>query len=316
MKKFFLGILSLCTFALLLVSCEENRTSTDGPTTVYALASSDPQLSSLKAAIDRAGLATTLKTSGEFTVFAPTNTTFDAFLAANGFANLQAVPQEALKEILLNHVLSAKVLSSQVTTGYVSTMAKGSASSSRNLSMFINTESGVRLNGVSSVIQADINAVNGVVHKVDNVIGLPTVVTHALANPNFSILVSALTRSDMPDFAGILSGSEAAPFTVFAPTNTAFSSLLGELSLSGLSAIDAPTLENTLKYHVVAGANVASGDITNNMVVPTFQGSSFTITTSGGVKITDANDRMANVVATDVQATNGIIHVLDKVILP
>jgi uncharacterized surface protein with fasciclin (FAS1) repeats len=195
-------------------------------------------------------------------------------------------------------------------------MAKGSASATRNLSMFIDTASGVKLNGVSTVTQADIMANNGVIHKVDNVIGLPTVVTHALANPNFSTLVSALTRSDMPDFVGILGGNAGAPFTVFAPNNAAFGSLLTELNLPGLGSVPTATLENALKYHVVAGANVASTDIMNNMNVTTFQGGTFNITTSGGVKITDANNRMANVIATDVQCANGIIHVLDKVILP
>ena len=221
-----------------------------------------------------------------------------------------------LKEILLNHVLSTEVKAAQVTTGYVSTLAKGAASSSRNLSMYINTSNGVKINGVSNVTKTDIDATNGVIHKVDAVIGLPTIVTHATANPNFTTLVAALTRNDMPNFVSILSGTANSPFTVFAPTNTAFSGLLTELNLSGLSAIPQETLENTLKYHVVAGANVASTDLTNNMNVTTFQGGKFTITTTGGAKITDAKNRVSNIVATDVQCSNGIIHVIDKVILP
>ncbi|MGZ5264990.1 MAG: fasciclin domain-containing protein, partial [Kaistella sp.] len=196
------------------------------------------------------------------------------------------------------------------------TLAKGSASSTRNLSMYINTDSGVKINGISTVTKTDINATNGVIHKVDKVIGLPTVVTHAIANPNFTSLVAALTRSDMPNFAGILSGTASSPFTVFAPTNAAFTSLLTELSLANLAAVPTATLENVLKYHVVAGANVASTDITNNMNVTTFQGGAFKITTTGGVKITDANNRVSNVVATDVQCSNGIIHVIDKVLIP
>nr|HQD45024.1 fasciclin domain-containing protein [Kaistella sp.] len=197
-----------------------------------------------------------------------------------------------------------------------STLAKGNASSAKNLSMYIDTTSGVKINGISSVTKTDINASNGVIHKVDKVIGLPTVVTHALANPNFSSLVSALTRSDMPNFAGILSGTASSPFTVFAPTNSAFTSLLTELSLPNLAAVPKSTLENVLKYHVVAGANVLSTDITNNMNVTTFQGGTFKITTTGGVKITDANNRVSNVIATDVQCSNGVIHAIDKVLLP
>lgn len=283
---------------------------------VYNLVAADSDLTSLKAAIDKAGLTSTLRSGGSYTVFAPSNNAFSKFLKDNGFDSLEKVPADVLKEILLNHVLSTEVKAAQVSTGYVSTLAKGSAYSSRNLSMYINTSAGVKINGVSNVTKTDIDATNGVIHKVDAVIGLPTIVTHATANPNFSTLVTALTRNDMPNFVGILSGSASSPFTVFAPTNDAFGALLTELKLANLAAVPTSTLENTLKYHVVAGANVASTDLTNNMNVTTFQGGKFTITTSGGAKITDANSRVANIVATDVQCTNGIIHVLDKVILP
>lgn len=307
-----IGLVLLGTFVL--SSCSDDDDNYDK--NVYNIVAKDVDFSNLKAAIDKAGLATTLQSSGTFTVFAPSNAAFTAFLQANGFASLEQVPTATLKEILLNHVLSTEVKAAQVTTGYVSTLAKGAASSSRNLSMYINTSNGVKINGVSNVTKTDIDATNGVIHKVDAVIGLPTIVTHATANPNFTTLVAALTRNDMPNFVSILSGTANSPFTVFAPTNTAFSGLLTELNLSGLSAIPQATLENTLKYHVVAGANVASTDLTNNMNVTTFQGGKFTITTTGGAKITDAKNRVSNIVATDVQCSNGIIHVIDKVILP
>ena len=316
MKNLFKLSAILFLFGFLLLSCEESRDDMETPKSIYELASTDADLSNLKAAIDKAGLASTLSASGSFTVFAPSNAAFSQFLADNGFASLNDVPNAALKEILLNHVLASKVMAAQVTTGYVSTLAKGSASSSKNLSMYINTASGVKINGISTVTKTDISASNGVIHKVDKVIGLPTVVTHALANPNFSSLVAALTRSDMPNFAAILSGTTGSPFTVFAPTNAAFTSLLTELSLPNLGAVPTATLENVLKYHVVAGANVLSTDITNNMNVTTFQGGTFKITTTGGVKITDANNRVSNVIATDVQCSNGVIHAIDKVLLP
>jgi uncharacterized surface protein with fasciclin (FAS1) repeats len=249
----------------------------DSEMTVYQRISSDTDLSNLKAAVDKAGLSSTLDQSGTFTLFAPTNTAFATFLQANGYASLNDVPTAALKTLLMNHVLGTEVKSSGISTGYVSTLAIGPASSTRPLSMFINTSSDVRINGVSSVVATDIDVNNGVIHKVNAVIGLPTIVTHASANPQFSSLVSALTRSDMPNFVGILSGTTNSPFTVFAPTNTAFSSLLTELNLANLAAIPQATLENTLKYHVVTGANVASTNLTNNMTVTTFQGGTFKI---------------------------------------
>lgn len=316
MKKVFKSILAGFAF-ISIFSCnnDDDTPMPDMPETIYELASADADLSSLKAALDKAGLSETLDEDGSYTVFAPSNVAFASFLQANGFSNLNEVPTDVLRKILLNHVLGVEVPSSQISTGYVSTLATSSVSS-RNLSMYINTQSGVKINGVSNVTAVDIDATNGVIHKVDAVIGLPTIVTHAVANPDFSTLVVALTRDDMPDFVSILGGTAGSPFTVFAPNDAAFGSLLTELGLSGLGDIPQETLENVLKYHVVAGANVASTDITNNMVVTTFQGGTFTITTNGGVKITDANGRMSNVVATNVQCDNGIIHVIDKVILP
>lgn len=317
MKNFLKPLLFSGIAVLSLYSCDDNEDMMmDSEMSVYARISSDSDLSNLKAAVDKAGLSSTLDQSGTFTLFAPTNAAFATFLQANGYASLNDVPTASLKTLLMNHVLGTEVKSSGISTGYVSTLAIGPASATRPISMFINTSSGVRINGISSVVATDIDVNNGVIHKVNSVIGLPTIVTHASANPQFSSLVSALTRSDMPNFVGTLSGTANSPFTVFAPTNTAFSSLLTELNLANLAAIPQATLENTLKYHVVTGANVASTNLTNNMTVTTFQGGTFKINTISGAKITDNNNRISNIIATDVQCSNGIIHAIDKVLLP
>ncbi|MGV3459742.1 MAG: fasciclin domain-containing protein [Flavobacterium sp.] len=322
-KDFFKKGAAILTLAFLpLVSCSDDDTNTTPQSnTVADVASANSNLSILVDALDRAGLTATLDGSGSYTVFAPTNQAFTAFLQQNGFDSLEEVPVPLLKEVLLNHVVSGAAASTSLSTGYVKTLAKGSASSTNTLSMFINTANGVVINGGAAnggatVTTADIMASNGIVHVVGNVIGLPTIVNHAIANPNFSILVQALTRDDQPDFAGILSGTQNAPFTVFAPTNTAFGELLTELNLTGLAQVPQATLENTLKYHVVAGQNVLAASLTDNMSVTTFQGGSFTVNLEGGASITDANGRVSTIAATDVQASNGVIHAINKVLLP
>src|SRR5690606_22063201 len=169
-----------------------------------------------------------LSGQGNFTVFAPNNAAFNAFLSANGFSDLNEVPTDLLREILLNHVVEGINTSADLSTGYITSLGTG-ASSTQNLSLFINTASGVEVNGVSEVTQADITVDNGVIHAVDAVIGLPNITTQALANPQFSILVDALiAASDTnTNYVDILSGSAGAPFTVFAPTNDSFVALLG-----------------------------------------------------------------------------------------
>lgn len=313
----------LALFVLPFTSCssDDDNDMVVESNTIVDIAAGNNDLSILVDALTKADLVTTLDGNGQYTVFAPTNAAFTSFLEAKGFASLDEVPVPALREILLNHVVMGSATSSSLSTGYIKTMAKGSASSTNTLSMFVNTGNGVVLNGGTSnggamVTEADVMADNGVVHIVNGVIDLPTVTSHAIANADFSILVQALTRDDQPDFAGILSGTDNSPFTVFAPNNAAFANLLTELSLSGLNDIPQATLENTLKYHVVTGANVLSTDLTNNMEVTTFQGDSFTISLDGGATITDANNRTSTIIATDVQASNGVIHAIDTVILP
>ena len=313
----------LALIAFVSISCNNNDSdnSSQQSQTIVSIAKANPNLSSLVAALEKANLSTTLNSSGTYTVFAPTNTAFSAFLSAKGYENLNAVPVAALKEILLNHVLNTKVKSTEIATGYVKTLAKGSASTSNTLSMYLEKGSGVdinggKTNGGATVRNADIEASNGIIHVVDGVIGSPTIVNHAIANKNFTTLVAALTYNPSSGFAGILSGAASSPFTVFAPTNTAFTSFLTETGYSGLAAIPANVLEITLKYHVVAGANVVSTSLTNGQVVSTFAGQNFTIGLTGGAKITDSNGRISNITATDVQCSNGIIHVIDKVLLP
>lgn len=315
-----LKVMSLLFIAFFITSCDDDDMITPQEQTIAQLASSRSEFSTLVTALNKAGLTTTLNSSGNFTVFAPTNDAFNAFLTANGFANLDAVPVPLLKEILLNHVIDDELFSNELSTSYVKTLAKGAASNTNTLSMYVNVSPmEVRLNGVSSVTEANINASNGVIHKVNTVIGLPTIVTHATANANFSSLVAALTRSDQTDqnFVGILSGTASSPFTVFAPTNTAFGNLLIEFSWANLNAVPETVLEKTLKYHVVTGTNIlASGIPSTPTNINTFLGQTFSVNATGGAKITDYNNRISNIVATDVQCDNGVIHVIDKVIVP
>lgn len=313
MKHLRLFTIALMVFSIGFVSCGDDEEEMNDPKNIAELATDTEDLSSLVAALEAADLVGTLSGTTNYTVFAPTNAAFDKFLSDNGFAALGDVPTDLLKEILLNHVVSGSVLSTALATGYVESTATGP--NSNPLNMFVNTDGGVTLNGVSSVSTADVAASNGVVHIVDAVIGLPTVVTFATADPTFGTLVSALTRESLGvDYVSTLSG--AGPFTVFAPTNDAFGALLTELGVAGLSDIDDTTLNAVLQYHVVNGANVRAGDLSDGQIVSTFGGAEFTIDLTDGAKITDASGRTNEIVVTDVQADNGVIHVVSTVLLP
>ena len=295
-------------------SCNNDDNDTSMETNTIVDVAVNNELTSLVAAVTKADLAATLSGPGPFTVLAPTNDAFDAFLNANNFNSLDDVPKDLLTQVLLNHVIDGSLQSTELSTGYATTKATSAASGS-SMSIYIDTSDGVKFNGESSVAIANVAADNGTVHVVDKVIGLPTIVTFAAADSNFSILVQALTREDSFTFVSTLSSSTTpAPFTVFAPINSAFVSLLAELNLNALGDVPTTVLSSTLTTHVVAGANVLDTDLTDNMSISTL-GGALTGNITGGATLTDSKDRISNIIATNVQANNGVIHAIDKVLL-
>lgn len=312
LKKALPILLSL----VLLQSCNDNDAIETQ--TIADLAIATPELSSLVAALQRTNLVSTFAGDTQYTVLAPTNAAFSDFLAANNFNSLDEVPTSLLRNILLNHVIDGSLQSTDLSSGYANTLALSDASNT-SMSIYIDISNGVTFNGISSVSQANISADNGTIHIVDKVIGLPTVVDFALADSNFSTLVAALTRSDLTtDFVSILStatGTAPAPFTVFAPDNTAFANVLTELNLTMLSQIPEPTLDSTLKYHVIGGTNALAGDLSDNLPLTTL-GGVITANTTGGANLVDANNRVSEITAVNIQANNGVIHAINKVILP
>lgn len=306
----------IALFAIFTVSCDDDDNNVVVDNTITGKATATANLSILVQALVKADLATTLQGSGPYTVFALTNDAFTAFLATTPYATINDVPKEALTQILLNHVVTGSVKSTDLTTGYIKTLAKGTASTSNTLSMYVNTATGVKLNGIATVTTPDIMASNGVIHIVDKVIDLPTIVTHAVANANFTTLVTVLNRSGQPNFITALSAT--GPFTVFAPTNAAFTALNTELAPGGIAGVSAANLTKVLQYHVVSPANVLAATLTEGQIVTPIliPAQTFTIQLTGGAKIKDANNRISNIIITDVQCSNGVIHAIDKVLLP
>ena len=317
-KTVLILILSFTAFT----SCNNDDETMPVPitNTIVDFVSNSPDYSILLEALQLANgnLPDVLDGEGPFTVFAPNNAAFATFLSDNNFSALSDIPTDVLTQVLLNHVVSGNAVSSSLETGYSVNSLSTATPNENNMSLYINTTNGVVINGVSTVTTADVSADNGTIHAVDAVIGLPTVVTFALADPNFSVLVTALTRSDLTfDFVGTLStpnGTTPAPFTVFAPIDAAFIDLLEELGVDSLDDIDEPTLKGTLEMHAVAGANVLAAGLSDAMTIETL-GGDITANVTGGATLTDANDRVSDIIAVDVQASNGVIHAIDKVLL-
>jgi len=227
----------LLVVVLVSIACSDDDDNNTPPVmtqemNIVETAQGTEALSSLVAAVLEANLATTLSGVGPFTVLAPTNEAFAEFLNDNGWASVADIPDAALEQVLLNHVITGSVMASDLIAGgagYASTNATGAGGN--KMSIYYDTSNGVRFNNISTVTMADVSASNGVVHIVDQVIGLPSIVDHAVANSGFSNLVAALMAAD-GDLVNVLNGD--GPYTVLAPDDMAFSNFLDGAALGDI----------------------------------------------------------------------------------
>ena len=331
----YLKVIPVLFLVLGMTSCSDDDEGTTTPQTVVD-AAIENGYTSLAAALQATNLVTTLQAANNITVFAPTNSAFDALLTATGIdlANMTQAEEDLVTKILLNHVVIDGAINSTTIinngSGYVITNAQ--VTGNNNLSLYYRVNNGVvELNGGdgtdagADVSNVDIVAGNGIVHEINKVLGLPTVVDMAIANPDFGSLVASLLEADgsaaNPMYVSTLSGT--GPFTVFAPNNEAFQALLdSNMMWNSPADIDDDLLNAVLAHHVIAGQNVQSGDLNQNgdTMPETLQTDMITITLPGtNPNIADVTDGAGNdlgIIAVDVQADNGVIHVINAVMIP
>lgn len=304
-----LAPLSVVFIALLsLSSCKKDEVVVTPPKDITDVAIGDPQFSTLVAALSKANLVTTLKGTGPFTVFAPNNAAF----AKAGITSLDGLSAAALTPILTSHVLSGTVKAADVRSGTAKTV-----NSANDIYLSKNAD-GVFINGNIKVIATDVTASNGVVHVIDNVIVPPTenLVTIASKNANFSELVSLVLAAD-PAVAAALTNASVNGLTVFAPVNAAFTELYKTTPKASLIA-NKTLLTNVLLYHVVP-SRVFSTDLPNvgaTEVQTALTTGKLTFDLAGGAKVKGKSSGNSSITGVNILATNGVIHVIDKVLLP
>ncbi len=304
-----MALLSLTLGALLTTSCkkDDDKTTTNpAPVlkSIYEIAKADTSFSILVAALDKTGLKATLSNAGNYTVFAPNNAAFRKENFTIEVINSITSPDSILiiKNALLYHVLGSKVKSTEVPNAYVGTLylVNGNGVSLRT------SNNPVKLNNEANVVAADIAASNGIIHVIDMPLTPQSVVDIAANNSAFTSLVAALDKAEL---VGTL--EESASITVFAPTNDAFDAIsfkLADFTKEQLSVI--------LTSHVLA-TQVRSSQIKNGDMVTTLNtNTKLTFSTSAGVKFSGGDVTDVSVTTADIQATNGVVHVINKVVLP
>lgn len=280
-------------------------------------------------------LLSDLNVPGNSTIFAPTDAAFQAWFDANNLDGISDLPVDLIEMVVLNHIVEGEFKAADLTSGYLSTMSQiGPNNNRKNISMYVDVMNAVvTLNGEATVTMPDVDAINGVLHIVDSVIDLPTVADFAAANPLFSSLIQAVQHADTgriiaddaeegdegvsPGIENVLRVPEA-ELTLFAPTNTAFSDLLLELDPTGATAlidinplgVAAILFRHLISNDIVTSDELQSGDLVIRNTILTVDAMNFTIT--------DPNGRVSNIITdlVDIVAVNGVIHAIDKVILP
>ena len=268
------------------------------PKDIVDTAVADGRFKTLAAALTAAGLVDTLKGKGPFTVFAPTDDAFAKLPEGTLETLLKPESKKALTDILTYHVAAGSLLAADVVKKTLIDTVNGAPVKIKvdGSKVFIND---------AQVVITDIRTANGVIHVIDSVILPPKdIVDTAVADGRFKTLATALTAAGLVD---TLKGK--GPFTVFAPTDEAFAKLPAG-TLNALLA-DKAKLTAILTYHVVSG-RVMAADVVKLTTANTVNGKPVTIKVDGGkVYINDAQ-----VIITDILTSNGVIHVIDKVILP
>lgn len=292
---------------------EPTAVPTEEPQTIVDIAVADGRFTTLVAAVQAAGLAETLSSEGPFTVFAPTDDAFAALPAGTLDSLLLPENKQQLTDILLYHVVTGKVMAADVV-GLDGKMAD-TALEGKQIDIKVDMGN-VYLNENVKVIITDIEASNGVIHVIDTVL-LPAsdeammekldIVDTAIADGRFATLVAAVQAAELVD---TLKGE--GPFTVFAPTDDAFAALPAGTLDSLLLPENKQQLTDILLYHVVSG-NVMASDVLGLTSAPTVLGQDVTVTIRDGKVFLNDN---VQVIITDIETSNGVIHVLDAVLLP
>jgi len=316
LKKITMAVLFMA-IPLFTVSCsdddDDNGNGGNSNKTIVEVAQGNPELSTLVDAIVAAGLADALSGDGPFTVFAPTNAAFNK-LDPEVLNNIIATPS-LLTALLQYHVVSGDVGSGDLTNGPVQTLLSGQT-------IDVNVSGGgVTLNGSSNVTTADVEASNGVIHIIDEVL-IPedfysmTLAMIVAGSPDHTILLSALSKPELADLLAA-ANDPTADLTVFAPTDAAFEGVLAALGKTSIDEIPVEVLKEIVTYHILGGAvtsdQLSNGDV--NTLLPGIVGGPeyefVTVDITDGVKINSAN-----VTAADLKAVNGVAHVVDAVLLP
>lgn len=315
MKTLTLKITSALLASMLLVGCGSDDEDEVAVPDIVERAQADDRFETLVAAVVEAELVDTLKGDGPFTVFAPTDEAFQAFLTENELTAADLLANPDLTSILTYHVLPQEVLAATALS--VANSATNTVTTVNGESLALATAGDALYVNGSQVVVTDVTAENGVIHAIDKVLLPPEmsasldIVATAQADDRFDTLVAAVVEAEL---VTTLQGD--GPFTVFAPTDDAFAAYLTENDLTAEELLASEALGDILTYHVLAGKVIADAAVakagSSTDTAATVNGANLALSLSGDALKVNTSE----VVVADVMTTNGVIHAIDKVLVP
>ena len=315
LKRLFAPATYVLASLMVFSSCkkDDNPVVTPPPPaakTITAIVVEDAQFSTLESALIKADLSKTLEAAGPFTVLSPTN---DAFTKSG--VKLDSLTKDALSPILQSHVLTGMIKTADFKSGKITT---GNAANDIYISK---NADGVFINGNIKVLASEVLASNGVIHSIDNVIIVPqkSLVELVKGDANYSDLVAFVTAAD-PSVVAALTEASATGYTVFAPTNAAFTELYKDSTKTKAKLLDPANkalLTSVLLYHVVPN-RVFSTDLPNvtGDIQTANTAGKVSFDLAGGAKVKGTKSGVSNITKVNMLATNGVLHTIDKVLIP
>ena len=296
LQKLFAPFAFVLAFTVLFSSCKKDEVVVTPPKDITVVATENGSFKALLAAATKVGLVSTLQGPGPLTVFAPNDVAF-------GKVDLSTTSNDDLKATLLYHVLGAKVLAADIKTGQTEVGTAGGPKLyvSRNAN-------GVFINGNSKVIATDVAASNGVIHVLDNVLTVPktTIAGVVSGDKNFSTLLDLVKLAGLADALS----SPTIGYTVFAPTNEAFKGV-------DASKLSVAEIKQILLYHVVPSRVFSPELVNGDVIMADEKKGKVTIDLTNGATVRGKSNTVASkITGVNIMATNGVIHVIDRVLLP
>src|SRR5699024_5034500 len=321
MMQNILSSIKICASIALLVfvfGCEsdDNSSIVEGTNSIVNYLEENPDFSLFSEAVDHVGLSGVLDgNSGTYTVLAPDDDAMQSYLDEKGISDIDDIPEDSLRQLVNYHILDKLSPKDNFVTSYVQTLAQTSINDSVNinLSLFVNTNSGeVVFNGNTEISEGDIPVDNGILHRVNHVLELPTLKTFMKVDDNLTPFYNAITENDgATDFEDLLSDPDKQT-TIFVPNEVA----LNEFFNGPVQNYSDSELDRIYRYHLLDSLRLSSELQTgylNTRATETYSGENYPIQlyvdTQAGLRINDTVD----IVIPDITTINGNIEVVDGV---